>query len=148
MSLRLALDVVADELGLPEVVVYNAALIQRDQPAELSSQAQLDAWSVNVVGAITTAAHLLPAMARRGSGSFIVTGGPPEPDPLFTSLSLGKAGVRALVSPLDHQYRAAGVHVATVTVAGVVASGTPFDPDDIADHYWELHTQVVSGWGR
>lgn len=145
-ALRAALDQAAQELGPPEVVVYNAALIQADAPGELSVRAHQDAWAVNVVGALNAAAHVAPAMARRGRGTFIVTGGMPSPNPRYVSLSLGKAGVRALVSLLDMEYGPAGVHVATVTVAGQVAPGTPFDPDDIAGHYWRLHTQPRAEW--
>jgi NAD(P)-dependent dehydrogenase (short-subunit alcohol dehydrogenase family) len=147
-ALRAALDAATREFGVPDVLVYNAAIIQRDAPGELPTHAHLAAWAVNVVGAITAAAHVAPAMARRGSGSVIITGGMPEPDPRYTSLSLGKAGVRALVDLLDRQYGPAGVHVATVTVAGEVAPGTAFDPDDIAQHYWRLHTQPPDAWQR
>jgi NAD(P)-dependent dehydrogenase (short-subunit alcohol dehydrogenase family) len=70
----------------------------------------------------------------------------PEPDPAFTSLSLGKAGVRALTTLLASEYGPAGVHVATVTVGGAVAPGGPYDPDQIAEHYWRLHTQPPSAW--
>jgi hypothetical protein len=72
----------------------------------------------------------------------------PEPKPEYVSLSLGKAGVRALVTLLDKQYGPAGLHVATVTVDGPVAPGTAFDPDDIAEHYWRLHTQPRQAWQR
>ncbi|MEU8413557.1 SDR family NAD(P)-dependent oxidoreductase [Amycolatopsis japonica] len=145
-SLKAALDTAVREHGEPDVVVYNAAIIQADAPGELSVERHLAAWSVNVVGAITTAAHVAPGMAERGSGTIIVTGGMPEAVPAYTSLSLGKAGVRALVSLLDKEFGPSGVHVATVTVAGPVAKGTPFDPDDIAEHYWRLHTQPREDW--
>jgi len=145
-ALRAALDAARDKLGLPDAVIYNAALIQRDSSGELPLRAHLDAWAVNVVGALTAAAHVAPAMARRGSGSIIVTGGMPEPDPRYVSLSLGKAGVRALVTLLAQEYGQSGVHVATVTVAGAVAPGTAFDPDDIAESYWRLHTQPRHLW--
>jgi NADP-dependent 3-hydroxy acid dehydrogenase YdfG len=136
------------KFGPPDVVVYNAAVIRADQAGELSVRAHQQAWAVNVVGAITAAAHVLPGMAGRGHGTFIVTGGMPEPKPDHVSLSLGKAGVRALVTLLDEQYGRSGVHVATVTVAGAVEPGTAFDPDGIADHYWRLHTQPRSEWQR
>ena len=145
-ALRGALDKAADELGPPDVVVYNAAVIQADAPGELSVRGHLDAWAVNVVGALTAAAHVAPAMARRGSGSFLLTGGMPEPKSAYVSLSLGKAGVRTLVDLLDQQYGSSGVHVASVTVGGTVAPGTEFDPDDIAEHYWRLHAQPRSAW--
>ncbi|WP_038532899.1 SDR family NAD(P)-dependent oxidoreductase [Amycolatopsis methanolica] len=138
---RAALDAAAAEFGTPDVLVYNAAEIQADAPGELPARAQLDAWAVNVVGALTAAAHVAPAMADRGSGTILVTGGVPEPKPEYVSLSLGKAGVRTLVALLDGRYGPAGVHVASVTVAGPGAPGTAFDPDEIAEHYWDLHTQ-------
>jgi hypothetical protein len=62
------------------------------------------------------------------------------------SLSLGKAGVRALVTMAAERYGPDGIHSATVTVAGAVAPGTAFDPDDIAEHYWRLHHQAPDGW--
>ncbi len=147
-SLRSALDQATERFGAPDVVVYNAARIQADAPAALPARGHLDAWAVNVVGALTTAGHVLPAMTARGSGSFLVTGGMPEPVAAYTSLSLGKAGVRALVQVLDEEYRSAGIHVATVTVFGGIAPGTRFDPDDIAEHYWRLHCQPPGAWQR
>ncbi|MEV4169020.1 SDR family NAD(P)-dependent oxidoreductase [Nonomuraea sp. NPDC049709] len=147
-ELRAALDAAAGELGTPDVVVYNAAIIRPDSPWAVSARAQLDAWAVNVVGALVAAAHVAPAMARRGSGTFIVTGGMPEPKARYVSLSLGKAGVRTLVTMLDEEYGPSSVHVASVTVAGPVAPGTDFDPDDIAEHYWRLHTQPRERWER
>jgi NAD(P)-dependent dehydrogenase (short-subunit alcohol dehydrogenase family) len=146
VGLRAALDRVVEEYGVPDVVVYNAAIIQPDAVGDLTARQHLDAWAVNVVGAITTAAHVVPAMADRGSGSFIITGGMPEPKPGYASLSLGKAGVRTLVTLLDQQYGALGVHAASVTVGGAVAPGTAYDPDDIAEHYWELHSQSRDQW--
>jgi NAD(P)-dependent dehydrogenase (short-subunit alcohol dehydrogenase family) len=147
-ALRAALDAAADVLGPPDVVVYNAAVIQADALGDLPARALLDAWAVNVGGAVSTAAHVLPGMAARGHGTFLVTGGMPEPKPAYLSLSLGKAGLRTLVTMLDEQYGPAAVHVATVTVAGAVAAGTDFDPDDIADHYWRLHIQARDSWER
>ncbi|WP_328393877.1 SDR family NAD(P)-dependent oxidoreductase [Nocardia sp. NBC_00416] len=147
-ALRDALNSANEMFGVPDVVVYNAAVIQPDLPGELSVLAHQEAWAVNVVGAINTAALVAPAMVRRGSGSFIVTGGMPEPKPEYVSLSLGKAGLRALVTLLDKQYGPSGIHVATVTVDGPVAPGTAFDPDDIAEHYWRLHTQAPYQWER
>ncbi len=145
-ALKTALDTAAREHGEPDVVVYNAAIIQADAPGELSVERHLAAWSVNVVGAITTAAHVAPGMAARGAGTIVVTGGMPDAVPAYTSLSLGKAGVRALVSLLDTEFGPSGVHVATVTVAGQVAKNTAFDPDDIAEHNWRLHSQPREDW--
>jgi NAD(P)-dependent dehydrogenase (short-subunit alcohol dehydrogenase family) len=147
-SLRCALDELVERLGVPKVLVYNAALIQSDPVGELSAQEQLDAYAVNVVGAITAISHLAPRMAEAGGGTVLLTGGMPDPIPEVTSLSLGKAGIRALTVILDKAYGPAGVHVATVTVAGAVAPGGAFDPDEIAERYWQLHLQPRDAWER
>ncbi|MET7280871.1 SDR family NAD(P)-dependent oxidoreductase [Kribbella sp. NPDC005582] len=145
-ELRSALDEVVAQLGTPDAVVYNAAKIAADRIGDLSLREHQDAWAVNVGGAITAAAHLAPSMTANGGGSFLITGGMPETKPDYVSLSLGKAGVRALVSLLDQSYGAGGLHAATVTVYGAVAPGTAFDPDAIAEQYWMLHQQPRAEW--
>ena len=145
-ALRSAIDRSVEEFGIPDVVVYNAALIRRDAPGDLTAKQYVDAYMVNVVGALTAAAHAAPAMASRGLGSFIITSGMPQPIAQYTSLSLGKAAVRALAEILHQQYGPDGVHVATVTVYGSIAPGSKFDPQDIAECYWLIHTQPRDEW--
>jgi hypothetical protein len=48
--------------------MYNAAMILRDRPGELSAQGHLGAWAVNVIGMLTAASRVLPTIAQRGSG--------------------------------------------------------------------------------
>lgn len=148
VALRGALARLVGRFGVPEVLVYNAAVIQMDRFGELTAQEHLDAWATNVVGAISAIGHVGPQMAARGTGTIVVTGGMPTPIPEVTSLSLGKAGVRALVELVATELEPAGVHVATVTVGGAVAPGTAFDPEEIAEQYWLLHTQSRETWER
>ena len=147
-GLRRALDEITARFGVPELLVYNTALVRQDAIGELTAAQQLDAWAVNVVGAITAVAHVAPAMMAAGGGTIVLTGGLPQADPAVTSLSLGKAGVRALTELMDRTYGPRGLHVATVTVAGPVAPGGPYDPDEIAEQYWRLHQQPAGGWER
>jgi NAD(P)-dependent dehydrogenase (short-subunit alcohol dehydrogenase family) len=130
-ALHAAVDAAVDAHGVPDVLVYNAAIIQADRPGELSRQQHLDAWSVNVLGAMDAAT---------------ITGGMPRPVSRSTSLSLGKAAVRALTQILDQEYGPLGVHVATVTVDSAIVPGTDSDPDLIAEHYWALHRQPREQW--
>jgi short-subunit dehydrogenase len=145
-QLTAALDALTGRLGVPEALVYNAGLIRHDRPGELSRKQHFAAYAINVLGAMTAAVHVAPAMAAAGGGSILITGGMPEPDPAVTSLSLGKAGVRALTRLLAGEYGSSGIHVATVTVGGAVAPGGRFDPDRIAEQYWRLHTQRPEAW--
>jgi NAD(P)-dependent dehydrogenase (short-subunit alcohol dehydrogenase family) len=141
-----AVDDATAEHGVPGLVVYNAGVIQADAPGDLTPEQQLAAWRVNVLGALTLANAAIPAMVGRGSGTFLVTGGMPVPTPSYLSLSLGKSGVRTLVAMLAEHYAPQGIHVATVTVGGNVARGTAFDPDAIAEVYWQLHVQSRECW--
>ena len=145
-QLTAALDALTGQLGVPGALIYNAGLIRRDRPGELDRERHFAAYAINVLGAMTAAVHLAPAMAEAGGGTILLTGGMPEPDPAVTSLSLGKAAARALTKLLASEYGPAGVHVATVTVGGAVAPGGPYDPDLIAGHYWRLHTQPPQAW--
>jgi NADP-dependent 3-hydroxy acid dehydrogenase YdfG len=145
-QLTAALDELVGQLGAPEALVYNVGMIRRDRPGELSYEQYFAAYAVNVLGALTTAAHLAPAMAAAGRGTILMTGGLPEPDPASTSLSLGKADVRALTVLLAREYGPRNIHVATVTVGDTVAAGSRFDPDRIAEHYWRLHAQPREEW--
>jgi NAD(P)-dependent dehydrogenase (short-subunit alcohol dehydrogenase family) len=147
-ALRAALDIAVETYGAPEVLVYNAAHIRRDIAGELTTAEHLQAWAVNVVGAVTAAGHLGPQMADKGGGTIILTGGMPEPVPERVSLSLGKAGIRALATMLDKQLGPEGVHVATVTVFGEVEPGGSYDPDLIAERYWQIHAQPAGSWER
>lgn len=145
-ELQAAIAKVIDERDLPGVVVYNAGLIQADAPGDLMPDQQTQAWTINVLGALTTATATMPSMAERGHGTFLITGGMPVPVAAYLSLSLGKAGVRALTAMLAEHYGPRGVHAATVTVGGGIAPGGAFDPDVIAEHYWRLHTQPSGEW--
>jgi hypothetical protein len=55
------------------------------------------------------------------------------------SLSIGKAGIRSLAFTLNEELAPQGVFVGTVTICGYVKPGTFFDPDRIAESYWQLH---------
>lgn len=126
-ALRGALDELVARLGVPEVVVYNAGVIRQDSVSDLDAATLRDTFAVNVGGAVTTAASLLPRMADAGGGSVLLTAGMPRPLPQLTSLSLGKAGLRALAELLDTEF-APAVRCSTVTVCGPVAPGTATTP--------------------
>ncbi|MGC0415984.1 SDR family NAD(P)-dependent oxidoreductase [Embleya sp. AB8] len=145
-GLRTAIDAAVAAHGVPDALVYNAAVIRSDRLGELSAGELLDTLAVNVVGALTAAAHIGPRLAEAGRGSIIITGGMREPTPSRISLSLGKIGVRGITALLAGEFGPAGVHVATVTVCNQVRPGTAYDPDDIAEHYWDLHVQKPEDW--
>jgi short-subunit dehydrogenase len=82
-------------------------------------------------------------MKSEKRGTILLTGGglALHPHPKYSSMAVGKAGIRNLAFSLAAELEPAGIHVATVTISGIVRPGTPFDPDKIAEVYWRLHVQ-------
>lgn len=145
-SLHAALDAAVGIYGTPDLIVYNAAAIRLDTPDDFRRSDHLAAWNVNVLGALATVSHLAPALRARRGGTVILTGGMPRPDLRYTSLSLGKAGLRSLAQILRADLEPEGVHVATVTIDCHMVPGTDSDPDLVAEHYWQLHAQPHGAW--
>ncbi|HUN91955.1 MAG TPA: SDR family NAD(P)-dependent oxidoreductase [Burkholderiaceae bacterium] len=149
-SLRQAMTRLQAELGDADVLVYNAAGVTYRPLAELTAEQFAADLAVSVTGALTAAQCVLTAMRARGSGSVLLTGGgfAFEPMPALASLGAGKAAIRNLAFSLHADLKDIGVHAATVTICGTVAPGTPFDPDRIAEAYWQLHAQPAEAFER
>jgi short-subunit dehydrogenase len=137
-------------MGVSEVLIYNAAAVVSGVPSALDVQQLEVNFRVNVGGALIAAQQVIPEMVARKSGTILFTGGglALNPNPNYAALAIGKAGLRSLAYSLSAELEPQGVHVATVTVAGFVQPGTHFDPDKIAEKYWELHTQPAGSWER
>ena len=129
--------------GAPGVIIYNAVMGAPDRLLSSSPAHLQTAYSVDVIGAIVVAQAAAPAMRAAGSGTILVTGGgfADHPIPALATVSLGKAALRSAATMLGADLEPDGIRVATLTIAGQIAAGTPFDPDRIAGRYWEVvHT--------
>jgi short-subunit dehydrogenase len=126
--------------GAPGLIVYNAVLGAPDQLLTSSVAHLQTAYAVDVIGAIVVAQVAAPAMRAAGSGTIIVTGGgfADHPIPVLATVSLGKAALRSAATMLGADLEADGIRVATLTIAGQIVAGTPFDPVRIAERYWEV----------
>lgn len=149
-SLKTAFDTLHATLGPAQVLVYNGARWHQ-QPAMTLDPMTFN-WDValSATGALASAQHVYPAMKAAGQGTILFTGGGlalrPEYGAGVASLTAGKSALRGLAFALAAELAPDGIHVATVTIAGSVAPGTPFDPDRIADRYWALHRQPPADW--
>lgn len=140
-ALTTALNAARDALGNAEVLVYNAAL-WRPGPVLATTTESFDAdFHLCVTGALVAAQVLAPAMIATGRGTLLFTGGGLAlyPSPQAPSLSVGKAGIRALALMLAKELEPNGIRVGTVTIAGEVAVGTPFAPEKVAKAFLALH---------
>jgi len=131
----------------PGLIVYNAVMGAPDQLLSSSVSHLQTAYAVDVIGAIIVAQRAAPAMKAAGSGTIIVTGGgfADHPIPFLATVSLGKAALRSAATMLGADLKADGIRVTTLTIDGQIVAGTPFDPERIAERYWEVaHTDETS----
>ncbi|WP_159106874.1 SDR family oxidoreductase [Streptomyces rishiriensis] len=147
-GLRGTLRTAIAELGAPDVLVYNAAVVRKDAPIGGDDKDWADVLAVNVLGARVAADAVLPAL-RDGRGSLLFSGGglAHSPSAEFASLSIGKAGIRTYAQVLHEKLAGTGVHVTSVTIAGAIGGGEErFDPAVLAQAYLDLHNQPQTQW--
>lgn len=138
---------IEDTFGGIDVLHYNAASIRQATLADQPSDTFNADLAVNVGGALAAAQAVAPKMVGRGSGTILLTGGgfALQPSPDFLSLSIGKAGIRALTQGIFEPLKTQGVHVASVTVAAQVKPGSA-EATDVAERFWQLHDQPRDAW--
>jgi NADP-dependent 3-hydroxy acid dehydrogenase YdfG len=108
---------------------------------ELAPDDLLADLAAGAVGLQTAVRAVLPGMRERGSGTVLVTGSgsADRPIPSMATLGVQKAALRALVEVQARALAPEGVHVATVTVRGLVGEEErQIQPDRIAALYAEL----------
>ena len=135
--------------GPTNILIYNAAVLEKTKTA-LDAETLMKHLQVNVGGAAVAIQQVIPEMEQKGQGTILFTGGgfAHEPNPNYVSLSAGKAALLNYGHNLAQEYEPKGIHVAVVNVFGKVAPGTRYDPDFIAEKYWELHSQPREKWER
>lgn len=146
-SLRATLATLREELGAPDVAIYNASLGIDVRPDEVTTDELLAALRLGTFAAVATYQETVPAMRERGSGTFVVTGSgvSVNPWPGTTALSVDKAALRAFALAAHRDLDGTGVHAGTVTIMGLL--GKPgFEVDHIADTFWTFHAQPVGSF--
>jgi NAD(P)-dependent dehydrogenase (short-subunit alcohol dehydrogenase family) len=169
-SISQAFATIRERVGDPHVVVYNAGYLEgRDLPPEkeLLEHVPVDmfetAQHIASRGPFLVAKEVLPAMRKRGEGSFFITNN------AFSlrgrkrmsgqSLYYPRVMMRTLAQVLTEEYSEHGVHVANVVIDGLIDSpGTRalpraqqrpeivMHPVKIAEAFYYLHTQDKSCW--
>jgi NAD(P)-dependent dehydrogenase (short-subunit alcohol dehydrogenase family) len=159
-SVKAAFARVREELGAPDVLLYNAGAFQMAGVLDIAPADLERAWRVGCLGGLITAQAVLPAMLERGRGTVIFTGATASlrGSARFAALAVGKFGLRALAQSMARELGPRGVHVAHVVVDGGIDTARVrgmlagregsalLSPDAIAETYWGLHAQDPSAW--
>lgn len=138
---------VASSFGAIDVLHYNAATLRNQTVADQPGETFNADLAVNIGGALSAVKAVAPAMAARKAGTILLTGGGfgLQPNPDFLSLSIGKAGIRALALGQFEPFRAQGVHIASVTVVAQIKPGSA-EATAVGEHFWHLHAQAPGAW--
>lgn len=138
-----------------DVLHYNAGILHYDSSGKLQTRSLADEsidslvsdTNVNISGALAALHAAVPTMTAQGRGTVLITGGGlgVQPSADFLTLSVGKAGARAIVLALFPALKERGVHVATVTVAKLVSANSR-EADEVAEAFWQLHAQPRAEW--
>jgi NAD(P)-dependent dehydrogenase (short-subunit alcohol dehydrogenase family) len=169
-SVSSAFATIRERVGDPHVLLYNAGYLEgRDLPPdkELLEHVPLEifetAQHIASRGPFLVAKEVLPAMRKRGEGSFLITNNASSlrgrKRMTGQSLYYPRAMMRTLAQVLTEEYSEHGVHVANVIIDGLIDSpGTRalpraqqhpeivMNPEKIAEAFYYLHTQDKSCW--
>ena len=169
-SISKAFAQIRDEVGDPEVLVYNAGYLEgRDLPPDkellehIPDEMFETAQHIASRGPFLVAKEVLPAMRERGEGSFLISNNSfsLRGKKRYTGQSLyyPRVMMRTLAQVLTEEYSEHGVHVANIIIDGLIASpGTRalrvaleqpdvvMNPVKIAEAFYYLHTQDKSCW--
>ena len=169
-SVKAAFERIREEAGDPEVLIYNAGYLEgRDLPPgqELLEYIPVEmfdtAQHIASRGPFLVAKEVLPAMRKKGEGSFFFSNNSKSlrGKKRYTGESLyyPRVMMRTLAQVLTEEYSEHGVHVANVVIDGTIDSpGTRalpkvqnrpelvMNPMKIAEGFWYLHTQDKSCW--
>jgi len=169
-SVAAAFATIRSAAGDPHVLVYNAGYLEgRDLPPEKELLEHIPVEMFDTTqhiacrGPFLVAKEVLPAMRKRGEGSFFFSNNASSlrgrKRLTGQSLYYPRVMMRTLAQVLTEEYSEHGVHVANVVIDGLIDSpGTHalarardnpnlvMNPVKIAEAFYYLHTQDRSCW--
>ena len=147
-------DSVAQELGPPELVLFNPAARVVGPIESIDTKDAARPMAI-LMGAFLVAQAAAKAMVARGSGTILFTGssasvqGPAQQGPV----AMYKFGIRGLAQALARELHPQNIHVGHVYVNNAIAEVDAPSPDDanaraedIARAFLTLHRQHRSAW--
>jgi NADP-dependent 3-hydroxy acid dehydrogenase YdfG len=145
-SLTAAVNTLIGALGPVDVLLYNVSVGREVAVPDLAPEDLQADLAAGAVALQTAVRAVLPGMRERGSGTVLVTGSgaADRPIPSMATLGVQKAALRALVEVQARALAPEGIHVATVTIRGLVGEDRQIHPDRVAALYADLVAEMVS----
>ena len=138
---------VESEFGGIDVLHYNAASMRQATISNQPNDTFVSDLAINIGGALSAVQAVISRMAAAKTGTILLTGGgfALYPSPEYLSLSIGKAGIRALTLGAFESLKIQGIHIASVVVSAMVKPESK-EAQDIAEEFWRLHSQSSDSW--
>ncbi len=148
------------ELGGPQVVVYNAGAYKPGGILDIEAADFERCWRIGCLGGFHVGQAAAKRMVEAGAGTIIFTGATASlrGSAKFANLAVPKFGLRALAQSMARDLGPRGVHVAHTIIDGQIAGeragyraedrgeDSVLAPDAIAEAYYQLHVQPRSAW--
>jgi NAD(P)-dependent dehydrogenase (short-subunit alcohol dehydrogenase family) len=149
------------ELGVPNLVVYNASGRVRGPITELDPEEVRKTVLITCYGGFLVGQAAAKRMIKAGRGTILFTGASASIKGFANSaaFAMGKMGLTGLVQSLARELQPQNIHVAQVVIDGGIYEPTrrperltsrgpdgSLDPDAIAQTYLHLHRQHRSSW--
>jgi NAD(P)-dependent dehydrogenase (short-subunit alcohol dehydrogenase family) len=151
-------EAVERDVGVPDVVVYNASGRARGAFADLVAADVAQAIAVSAFGGFLVAQQAVKRMLPKGRGAILFTGASASVKgyPQSAPFAMGKFALRGLAQSMARELSPQGIHVAHFVIDGGIRSAartepadrpdSMLDPDAIALSYWNVLRQPRSAW--
>jgi len=146
------------EMGVPDIVVYNASGRTRGVFTELVPAEVAEAMTVSAFGGFLVAQQAAKRMLPNKHGAILFTGASASVKgyPQSAPFAMGKFALRGLAQSIARELSPQGIHVAHFVIDGGIRSAaraepadgpdSMLDPDAIALSYWSVLQQPRSAW--
>ena len=146
------------EIGVPDLVVYNASARARGAFVELVPADVANAIAISAFGGFLVALQALKRMLPNKHGAILFTGASASVKgyPQSAPFAMGKFALRGLAQSLAREMSPQGIHIAHFVIDGGIRSAvrteapdrpdSMLDPDAIAASYWNVLQQPRSAW--
>jgi len=158
------IDKVESELGPMSVVVFNIGANVPCSIVDTTARLYRKVWEMCAFAGFLVGREAAKKMIPREQGTIIFTGASASVrgSANFSAFAGGKHALRALAQSMARELGPQGIHVAHVIVDGLINNEATkaflaeqfaskgedgvMQPDDMAEIYWQIHTQPRSAW--
>lgn len=145
-TLTAAIHDVVEELGTPDVLVYNVGITEPDAGREITCELMLQRYQIDVASAYHCVNIVATDTFAAKQGAILCTGGASARTYAATDdfkvLRMDKAALNYMCANLHHLLKPKGIFVGTVLIGGAIRPGDPNnDPGVLAKLYWRMYTE-------